>query len=253
MTKKLLQLLRDNASARAEGEQIIRSEDTADALHLYVYDVIDAWWGASAEALVAALAAAPGKPVSLHINSPGGDVFEARAMSAALVAHSAPVTTYIDGVCASAATYLALCADQVHMTEGGLFMVHNSWTFAYGNKTELAKTVELLGKIDAGIAADYARRTGKTMDEIVAWMEAETWFDPTEAKDAGFVDTIVANTRRSGGEAAAEASAGRWNLSAYARAPKLARTEPPKRDAGLDAAVTQQLQANRNRLRLFTA
>jgi ATP-dependent Clp protease protease subunit len=192
---------------------------------------------------VDALAAAGDRAVHLHINSPGGDVFEARAMAAAVVAHPATVTSHIDGLSASAATYLAMAANEVRMTDGGLFMIHNSWTMAWGDKSELRSTADLLQKIDGTIAADYARQTGKTLDEVVAWMDATTWFTAAEAKDAGFVDAIDANTKRD-----AAAAAARWNLSAYANAPKLEQPEP---DAELAARVAAQLQTNRNRVRML--
>lgn len=242
---KLLQLLRDNAQARAEGgEPAIRVEASDSEAHIYVYDVIDAWWGASAAALIAALADAGDRQVHLHINSPGGDVFEARAMASAIVAHPGNVISHIDGLAASAATYLALAANEVRMTEGGLFMVHNSWTIAYGNKAELRSTADLLDKIDGTILADYARRTGASAEQVKAWMDAETWFTPQEALDAKFIDAIDANTKR---EAKAQASAARWNLSAYANAPQLA---PPADDAAeLAARADAQLQHNRNRLK----
>lgn len=251
-THKLLQLLRDNAQQRAEGAPTIRAETTSDTeAHVYVYDVIDAWWGASAKALVDALAAIGDRTVHLHINSPGGDVFEARAMSAALVAHKGTVISHIDGVCASAATYLALTGNEVRMTEGGLFMIHNSWTLAWGNKQELRDTAALLEKVDGSIAADYTRKTGATLDQVVAWMDAETWFTAQEALDNKFVDAIEANTKRdaSAGEGAtAAASAARWNLSAYKNAPKVM---PQDRGPNLDQRIAAQLQANRNRLRLI--
>ncbi len=244
---KLLQLLRDNATARNEGQPAIRLDTTSDAdAHVYVYDVIDSWWGASAAALVEALKGAGDRHVHLHINSPGGDVFEARAMAAAIVAHTGKVTSHVDGLAASAATYLAMAGNEVRMTDGGLFMIHNSWTMAWGDKSELRDTANLLEKVDGSIASDYARQTGKTLDQVVAWMDATTWFTAAEAKDHGFVDVIDANTKRE-----ASASAGRWNLSAYANAPKLAAPEPEP-GADMSAAVASQLARNRNRLAVLS-
>ena len=231
---KLLQLLTNNARAdRAPG---IRAE----AGKVYVYDVIDRDWGASAKALIEALAPMAGQPVALHINSPGGDVFEARAMVAAIRAHGAPVSTYIDGLAASAATYLALAGDTVHITDGGLFMIHNSWTFSYGNKAELRSTADLLDKIDGTIAADYIRKTSASAEQVAAWMDAETWFTASEAKAAGFVDQID-------GAGDADKSA-RWNLSAYANAPK--PTEP-EAAALLAEQADRQHRLNRSRLALL--
>lgn len=238
---KLMQLLKDNA--RAEGPAAIRMDATATDAHVYVNDVIDSYWGASAAALITALAGLGDQTVHLHINSPGGDVFEARAMAAAIVAHPGTVISHIDGICASAATYLALAANEVRMTDGGLFMVHNSWTLAYGNKTELRDTANLLDKIDGTIIADYARKTGASAEQVQTWMDATTWFTAQEALDAKFIDAIDANTK-----AQPDTPEARWNLAAYPNAPKLPE-RPPEPD--LTALAVAQAQTNRNRLRLL--
>lgn len=237
---KLMQLLKDNA--RAEAGSTIRMESTDTATHIYVYDVIDSYWGANAQDLIKSLASADGKEVHLHINSPGGDVFEARAMSAALVAHTGNVIAHIDGVCASAATYLALSANEVRMTDGGLFMIHNSWTMAMGSCNELRQTADLLEKIDGTISADYVRKTGATEEQVKAWMDAETWFTAQEALDAKFIDAIDANTKDG------KENSAKWNLSAYANAPKI---ETEVQEPDLTAQIAAQMQHNQNRLRMM--
>jgi ATP-dependent Clp protease protease subunit len=237
---KLMQLLKDNA--RAEGPAPIRMDATATEAHVYIDDVIDSYWGASAKALIIALADQQDKTVHLHINSPGGDVFEARAMAAAVVAHPGDVICHIDGMCASAATYVALACSQVRMTDGGMLMIHNSWTFTYGDKSELRDTANLLDKIDGTINADYARKTGATAEQVTAWMDATTWFTAQEALDAKFIDAIDSNTKQGGKSAQA-----RWNLSAYPNAP-----QPPAPEEDLTALAAAQTQRNRNRLRLVT-
>ena len=243
MKHKLLQLLGDNARADRTAPAIC-ADASGDVAQVYVYDVIDSYWGASAKALVEALNAAGAKDVALHINSPGGDVFEARAMVSAVRAHQAKghtVTAYIDGLAASAATYLSLAGDAVHIADGGMFMVHNSWTLAWGNKTELRSTADLLDRIDGTISADYARKTGATAEQITAWMDAETWFTAAEAKAAGFVDSVIQPP------AAADSKAARWNLAAYANAPKQAEPAKPTA-ADIDAHAANVARMNRSRL-----
>lgn len=181
-----------------------------DTTAVYLYDVIDSLWGVGAKDFIAALNAVKTKNVALHINSPGGDVFEARAMATAIRGFKGNVIAHIDGVAASAATYVALSAGSVQMADGALFMVHNAWTFAMGNAEDMLATAALLEKIDGTIAADYAKKTGKPMDEIKALMAAETWFTAQEAKDAGFVDGVDTGV----------ANVSTWNLSAYENAPK---------------------------------
>lgn len=254
---KLLQLLRDNAAPRDDAAAKVRLDTSAAGeAHLYVYDVIDPYWGANATALIAALVGAGDRAVHLHLNSPGGDVFEGLAMSAAIAAHPTPVACHIDGLAASAATGLALACASIEMTEGGLFMVHNSWTIAYGNKTDLRATAELLDKVDQGIAATYVRATGCTPAQAQAWMDAETWFTAAEALQAKFIDTVAAASQREG-TTSAQARAAAWNLSAYANAPK-PQPGQAEREATLEADRTATLaraaavqQNNRNRLRLL--
>ena len=241
--KKLLQLIKDNARDSA-ASQSIRVDASADVAHIYVHDVIDQWWGASAEQIIKALAQADGKDVHLHINSPGGDVFESLAMASAIAGYSGKVTAIVEGLAASAATRLALSASEVQMTEGGLFMVHNSWTMAWGNKSELRSTADLLEKVDAGIVGDYARKTGASTEQVKAWMDAETWFTAEEAKAAGFIDSILPAS-----QSGASNSAG-WNLSAYANAPK-SQNKPEPGANEIAALAERTARLNRSRLALL--
>lgn len=240
---KLMQLLRDNAQNHADGAPVIRLDASGSDAHIYVYDVIDPLWGASAGALIKALAEAGDKPVQMHINSPGGDVFESIAMQAAISSHTQPVHAHVEGMAASAATGLALACASVSMTDGSLFMIHNSWTLGYGNKTELRDIANLLEKIDIGIANTYVQRTGQKMAQVQQWMDAETWFTAAEAKAAGFVQNVSATSQ--------QARAKAWDLSAYSNAPK--PEDPPLPDpAALQAQAERQLQVNRMRLRALS-
>lgn len=217
MNRKLFALARDNAGKGAG----IRSEVSGDTATIYVYDVIDAFWGVSAADVTKALAGITAPNIVLRINSPGGDVFEARAMMTAIAEHPATVTAKIDGLAASAASVLALAADTVEIAEGGFYMIHQAWTFALGNADDLRTTAGLLDKIDGSLVADYAARTGKTADEISAWMKAETWFSAQEAVDAGFCNAVMPSTSK--------AKAQGFNLAAFSNAPK-ALTEQPGPD-----------------------
>lgn len=198
----------------------VRAAATAGDIEVYLYDVIDADWGVGARQFVDAITGATGS-ISLHINSPGGDVFEARTMVSALQAARArgvKVTTYVDGLAASAASYVALASDEVVMAEGALLMVHCAWAMTVGNSADMLSMADLLDKIDQTIAADYSKKTGKPMSEMIALMEAETWLDANEALDLGFADRIAA--------APAAAVKNQWDLSAYKRAPVLAQDTP---------------------------
>jgi ATP-dependent Clp protease, protease subunit len=232
MHKKLLQLLRDNAQRTVSALRVEKTETDAT---IYLYDVIDPYFGIGAADFNKELAGLKGMTVQLRINSPGGDVFEARAIATAIAQHG-DVVAHIDGLAASAATYVATAAKRVEMADGGFFMIHNAWTLAYGNKNDLRSTAELLDKVDQSIINDYAKKTGKSVDEITGWMDAETWFSAREAKDNGFVDNVFDG----------EKAKNKWNVSAYANAPK-ALTEPPANEPDWET----QRAGNMNRLRLL--
>jgi ATP-dependent Clp protease protease subunit len=169
-------------------------EKTGEAT-VWLYDVISDFWGINAKDFNKELMALDADIVHLRINSPGGDVYEARAIQSALAQSGKKVIVHIDGIAASAATGIALAGDEIHMSEGAWFMIHNAWTFLAGNKNELRNEADLLDKIDSSLRKDYTTRTGKSDEEVSAWMDAETWFSADEAKENGFVDNIVTNVK----------------------------------------------------------
>lgn len=198
-----------------KGKGEFRAEDNT----LWLYDVIASdedeayWWGGIApKDFIAALAKTTG-PVTLRINSPGGSVFGAQAMVAAMRSHPHPITARIDSLAASAASVIAAnCAETV-MVPGSMLMIHRAWGLAVGNCEDMRGTADLLDKIDGLIADAYAARAGDKGDRerFAALMAAETWFTPEEAMNAGLADAISEeNTQR---------AKNRWDLSAFAAAP----------------------------------
>lgn len=216
MPNSLTKLLASNKKRpdRLPQSRIVAKDDETT---IYIYDAIVAddisaeWWGGvSAQSLVPQIRGIKGGTINLHINSPGGDVFAAQAICQAIRDTSAKVVAHIDGFAASAATVIATAADEIKISEGGMYMVHCGWTMAIGNSIEMRSTADLLDKVDATICAQYARKTGKSMEDVLTIMQAETWYTAEEAVAAGFIDAIsispkVKNT---------------WNLSAYANAPE---------------------------------
>jgi ATP-dependent Clp protease protease subunit len=208
---KILQLLRDNASRPKQPVNLVRNEAEAT---LYIYDVISADWGVNAMSVIDAIGQAGDASVlNVHINSPGGDVFEGRAIMAALRRFEGKKVAHIDSLCASAATSIALACDEVVMAEGAFFMIHNAMTIAYGNKGELRETADTLEKIDGAIVNDYTTKTGKDAEQVKSWMDAETWFTAAEAKEHGFVDRVLEADKK-------KKTKNTWNLAAFDKAPK---------------------------------
>ena len=238
---KLLRLIVDNKADKPRPFNLARNGDAAS---LYIYDVISADWGVSALSVIDAInQAGDAKTLNVHINSPGGDVFEGRAIMAAINAFRGKTVAKIDSLCASAATSIALACDSVEMADGAAFMIHNAHGMAYGDKSALRHTADVMEKIEGAIVNDYVNKTGKTEEEIRALMDAETWYTANEAKDAGFVDSVTSKST----------TKNTWNLSAYANAPK-PEPEPPEptneQQKPAPEAGFFMSAANTNRLRL---
>jgi ATP-dependent Clp protease protease subunit len=236
----LFKLHIDNLARERQPVNLVQNADSAS---LYIYDVISADWGVSALDVADAIAQAGASPtLNVYINSPGGDVFESRAIMAAIDRFPGKTVAHIDALCASAATSIALSCDEVNMAQGALFMVHNAKGMAFGDKQAMRDTADLLQKVELSIIKDYTSKTGKPDTEIAAMMDAETWMTADEALANGFVDTVV--------EAKSKAK-NTWNLSAYANAPPPDPTteetpNEPAQPAGFFMSV-----ANANSLRLL--
>lgn len=237
---KLLRLIIDN---KADSPRPLNASKSGDTASIYVYDVISADWGVSALSVIDAInQAGDAKTLNIHINSPGGDVFEGRAIMAAINAFRGKTVAKIDSLCASAATSIALACDEVEMACGAAFMIHNAHGWAYGDKAALRHTADVMEKVEGAIVNDYMAKTGMSESEVRALMDAETWYTANEAKDAGFVDRVTSKSTMKD----------TWNLSAFANAPKPDSdppeeiTEPPEpAPAGFFMSA-----ANANRLRL---
>lgn len=197
---------------------------------VYLYDSIG-WLGIDAGDFVAGLEGLPSdvSTVHLHINSPGGDVFDARAIVSAIERHPARFVSHIDGLAASAATYVATAADEVEMARGGFMMVHHAWALTIGNAEDHLAAASVLEKVDGTIVDDYMRRTGKGRAEVAAWLDAETWFTAEEALAAGFVDRIAGDAEEGDTGTEGEAVAAEWSagdLDAYRNVPAALRRDP---------------------------
>lgn len=137
------------------------------------------------------LKAANGDAVTVHINSGGGDVFEANTMSALLGGYVGRTTAVIEGLAASAASYFALTADNVVIGKTALMMIHNPYTFAAGDSADLRKTADFLDKVRSTIVSQYVDKTGEDASTIEGWMDDETWFTAEDAVKHGFADSVA--------------------------------------------------------------
>lgn len=131
--------------------------------------------------------------INLHINSAGGDVFEALAIYNTLKNFSGEVYCYIEGICASAATVISAGCTRVSMAENSLFMIHNPLVGLMGfyDEPTIDKVKNSLLKVKATLIKTYQIRTNKTDEEISELLDAETWYTAEEALENNFVDEIL--------------------------------------------------------------
>ena len=150
-------------------------------------------WEVRASEFVPAIDAVTDSHIDLHISSPGGDVFEALTIMNALKEHPATKTVYIDGLAASAASFIAVgIGGEVIMRPGAEMMIHNAQGGAWGDMNDMHAIIERLESASATIADIYAAKTGTDAAEWRAAMDAETWFSADEALAAGLVDRVEA-------------------------------------------------------------
>jgi len=158
---------------------------------LSIHDEIGAY-GVSAKDFINELGRLPGDAaLTLRLNSPGGSVFDAVAIYNALKRHAGPVTVTIDGIAASAASYIAMAGDSVVMPENAFLMIHDPSGLVMGTAADMRAMAEALDKIAGALVKGYAAKSGKAEDDIAALMAAETWFTATEAVEAGLADTLA--------------------------------------------------------------
>lgn len=164
--------------------------------------------------------------LDIYINSGGGDVFAGFAIYNMLKRHAAKKTVYVDGLAASIASVIAMAGDRIIMPENAMLMIHNAWTIAMGNKAKLRKIADEMDKIDGSLAGIYTARTGKPEADIVALLDAETWFTAQEAVDAGLADEIEAKKKLAASVDGAFLSLNgqKFDLSRYKNAPQLRAT-----------------------------
>ena len=157
---------------------------------LFIYDDIDDWWGVSAQSVVDQIREMDAAEINVRINCRGGMVFEGIAIYNALRLHKANVHISIEGLAASIASVIAMAGDTVTIAENAMMMIHNPYGWATGDAEAMRKTADVMDKIADSIAVSYTARTGKTIEEMKALMDSETWFTAQEALDMGLVDQI---------------------------------------------------------------
>lgn len=161
---------------------------------LFIYDVIgDDWFGGvSAKTVADAIKGFDkSKPVNVYINSPGGSVWEGAAIYNQLARFKGEKHVFVDGLAASAASYIAMVGDKITTGFNAMWMIHNPWTIAIGNYQDLRALSDDLEKITGTYRTTYSKHTGKSIEDVTKIMDAETWYTAEEALAAGFTDAVT--------------------------------------------------------------
>jgi ATP-dependent Clp protease, protease subunit len=167
----------------------------AGGAEIAIYDEIGAY-GVSAKGFLADLGGLPdGTPIDLRLNSPGGSVFDAVAIHNALKRHAGPVTVWIDGIAASAASYVAMAGDEIVIPENAFLMIHDPAGLVMGTAEDMRAMAEALDKVKSSLLAGYAAKSGRAAEEIAVLMAAETWLDAKDALELGLADRLAEPVR----------------------------------------------------------
>lgn len=143
-----------------------------------------------------------GKDIIVSINSPGGDVFAGFEIYNMLAARKGGTTVRVMGLAASAASYIAMAADpgKLQMCRASMMMIHNPWSWAYGNAEEMRKQAEVLDAIGSVMVDIYMQRATCAEEDLRAMLDAERYLSPTEALAAGLCDEVIDPAEEDGDE-----------------------------------------------------
>ena len=221
---------KDGVLPRGDWFSIQNKADDSPA-QVYIYDEIG-FWGTEASDFVTQLVELNADKIDLHLNSPGGEIFDGLAIYNALKQNKAEVTVYVDGLAASAASFIAQAGDKVVMARNAQMMIHDGIAMAYGNEQDMLDTADLLSKLSNNIADIYSQSAKKrgfddsyTEEYYRGLMRAELWMNGKEALEFGLADEVTDSD-----DEEAEKAKNKWDLSFYNAAGR-EKAESPTRVA----------------------
>ena len=136
-------------------------------------------------------------PITLWINSPGGDCIAASQIYAMLMDYPDEVTVKIDGIAASAASVIAMAGTKVLMAPTALMMIHNPATITMGDHEDMKRAIEMLDEVKESIINAYEIKTGVSRIKLSHLMDAETWMNANKAIELGFADDVLKDEKQS--------------------------------------------------------
>nr|WP_186378103.1 ClpP-like prohead protease/major capsid protein fusion protein [Yersinia kristensenii] len=186
--KKLIKAPQASGGDKSWFRMKASGEKSAD---IYIYEEIG-YWGVTARQFASSLKALGDiDHINLRIHSPGGDVFEGIAIYNLLNSHPASKTVYIDGLAASMASVIAMVGNPVIMPENAMMMIHKPWGITGGDANDMRDYADLLDKVEGVLIPSYAKKTGKTPEELAVMLGEETWLTAQECVEHGFADQLL--------------------------------------------------------------
>ncbi len=147
--------------------------------------------GVTAKRIAAALRNMGDGPVTVNVNSPGGDFFEGLAIYNLLREHDGPVTVKVLGIAASAASAIAMAGDDIQIARAGFFMIHNTQVMAGGDRNALREVADWLVPFDEALVDIYAVRTDQGRNALAKMLDKETWLGGAKAVEMGFANDLL--------------------------------------------------------------
>ena len=193
-----------------------------------IFDQIGETWdgsGFTPKKMAAILRQIGERPVSVAINSPGGDMFDGIAIYNQLAAHPAEVSVEIIGLAASAASVIAMAGDKISIGAGAFFMIHKCWGVVVGNRHDFTDASALFAPFDDAMAGIYAARTGQKQADIAAMMDAETWISAAQSVEKGFAESVSSAVTAPATDAAAHAASAKARIDALLAKQGVPRSE----------------------------
>jgi ATP-dependent Clp protease, protease subunit len=179
----------------SEDAAALRASTAPAANVIEMYDVVGHdWWtggGITAQKISEQLRPLRGQAVEVRLNSPGGDMFEGIAVYNVLREHDGEITVKVMGMAASAASIIAMAGDRIEIGAASFLMIHNCWIVAMGNRADLTALAAWLEPFDEAMAGVYVARSGQAIEQVTAWMDAETYMSGVTAVERGFADALL--------------------------------------------------------------
>lgn len=175
----------------------VRVNAAGDSADVYIFGDIGGWWdGIQPDEIAKEIAALDVAELNVHVNSPGGVVFDGIAIYNAFATHSARVVMHVEGIAASIASVIVMAGDEIRIGESANMMIHKPWSFMVGDADDMRAEADILDGLEKGIVDIYTARTENGEDEIKGWLKAETWFRGQQAVDNGFADAVTPNKKK---------------------------------------------------------